>query len=332
MAQGCLSPLGLSIEVHMAQKQLTNNAEDSLTAAITSGATTLTVNDGSKFPSTGDFPVVLSSDSAYEVVLCTSRSTDTLTIVRGQEGTTAVAHSPGTRVVLTLTGETLRRMVADEVEMVHNNIALCNYGIRDTNGKVLTSADFTWNNQGTATLEDYEDGSICLEAFGNVGANNHRILERDFPTAPFVVRATCIIQGHNHNNAIRALWTAGMCLRDSVGGRFWTNSIAMFDGATYRDRMLVSDYSAVTTFSSHLTNFDSPVGRNFHVFEIEVDAAEQFTFRSSPNGYWWQVFNHDGSAYAFDKIGFFAMPGDSGTAANNFHTLNTLVHWQETEL
>lgn len=316
----------------MARKQLINNGEDSLTAAVTNVATSLSVNDGGNFPTTGDFHLVLSSPGKYEVVICTARTGNTLTVTRGQEGTTAVAHDPGTKVTQTLTGESLRRYVADEVEMVHNNIALCDYGLRDVQGKVLTSADFTWENQGTATLEDYEDGSICIEAFGNVGAHNHRILEKDFPTAPFVVRATCIIQGHNDNNAIRALWTAGMSIRDSVGGRLWTNAIAMFDGATLRDRMLVTDWSNTTTFVSHLTNFDAPVGRNFHVFEIEVDAAEQFTFRSSPNGYWWQVFNHDGSAYAFDKIGFFAMPGNSGTATNNFHTLNTLVHWEEREL
>jgi hypothetical protein len=310
------------------RKQFKNQGDDSLAATLLSGSLTMTVNDGAKFPTVGDYHLVLSSASTYEVVVCTSRATNVLTITRAAEGTTAVEHPSGTRVTLTLTPESFRRYVADEVEMVHNNIALCDYGIFDERKNRLTSADFTWVNQGTATVEDYEDGSICLEAFGNVAAHNNRILEMDMPTAPFVVRAVCIPQLHNDNDSIKPLSMIGMCIRDSVGGRLWTNSIGMFDGAAIRDRLLVADYSATTTFSSFLTNFDGAAGRNFHVFEIEYAANENVTFRSSPNGYWWQIFNHDSSAYAMDKIGFFAMPGNAAAAGNNFHTINTLVSWE----
>ena len=74
-----------------------NNAKTTLAAGITSTQTTLTVavGTGSLFPNptTGQaFKVTLTSatsSSVYEICLCTSRSGDVLTVVRGQEGTSA---------------------------------------------------------------------------------------------------------------------------------------------------------------------------------------------------------------------------------------------------
>lgn len=76
----------------------TNNAESTLAGAITNVATSLTVQggDGANFPSPtgGDFfriKAIRKSDGAVEFMTCTSRSTDTFTITRGEEGTTGLA-------------------------------------------------------------------------------------------------------------------------------------------------------------------------------------------------------------------------------------------------
>jgi hypothetical protein len=98
----------------------------------------LVVNDGTKFPAAGDYPVVVSSDDTYEIMKVTDRNTDDLIVERAQEGTTAQVHPPGSKVTQTLTGESLRRYVADEVEMVHDNIALGYYGLTDVSGRKLT--------------------------------------------------------------------------------------------------------------------------------------------------------------------------------------------------
>lgn len=311
----------------MARKQFQNGSEDSLAVAATSGTTSLTVTDGSVFPATGDYNLVLSNGDVYEVVVCTARSTNVLTVVRGQEGTTGVAHTAGTKVVLTVTPDSFRRFVLDDMPNPHNDDSLGVYGIHDVEGNPLTSADFTWTNQGTATVEDYEDGSICLQAFGNVSFN-YRILERPMPTAPFKVRGTCVPQLHNHNDA-KVFSAIGMCVRDSTSGRLWVDATTMITSSTVKDTMWVIDYLNPTTFSATLSSFDAPVGRNLHFFEIEMDASEVITFRSSADGYFWREFVHDSSTHAMDRVGFFAMPGDSGTPSNNFHTINTLVGWQE---
>lgn len=72
-----------------------NNAKTTLAAPITSSQTTISVAPGSGAlfpnPSAGQaFKVTLvsaSSSSVFEVCLCTSRSGDVLTVIRGQEGT-----------------------------------------------------------------------------------------------------------------------------------------------------------------------------------------------------------------------------------------------------
>jgi microcystin-dependent protein len=90
--------------------KLANNAVSRLAGNITNSATTLNLvpGDGARFPAitaAGDwFPVTLvKADGDLEIVRCTGRSTDTLTIERGQEGTATLAFSAGDRVELRLT-------------------------------------------------------------------------------------------------------------------------------------------------------------------------------------------------------------------------------------
>ncbi len=81
----------------MALMQVKNNAESTLAGGITAGATTLTVasGEGAKFPA-GNFRISIDD----EILHCTSRSSDTFTVQRGQEGTTAAAHDAGAEVQL----------------------------------------------------------------------------------------------------------------------------------------------------------------------------------------------------------------------------------------
>lgn len=88
---------------------INNNAVSRLASSLTSGATSLSVTsgEGAKFPApTGSdwFPLVLVKVSgASEILRCTGRSGDVLTVVRAQEGTAAQAFAPGDRAELRLT-------------------------------------------------------------------------------------------------------------------------------------------------------------------------------------------------------------------------------------
>jgi len=95
----------------------TNNARSTLAAGISSGASALTLatGEGARFPSPGAnqyFNATLIDGSGnYEIVKVTARSTDTLTIVRAQQGTSAQAFLLGDTVSLRVTKNAFERFV-----------------------------------------------------------------------------------------------------------------------------------------------------------------------------------------------------------------------------
>lgn len=72
----------------MAREKYTNNAVSPLDGAINNSTTSVVVDDGTAFP-TANFRIICED----EIMFCSSRSGDTLTVVRGTEGTTAASHA-----------------------------------------------------------------------------------------------------------------------------------------------------------------------------------------------------------------------------------------------
>lgn len=96
--------------------KLSNNALSRLAAGISDTATTinLAAGDGALFPSLSSgewFPATLFSNSGVEIIKVTGRSADALTVVRGQEGTTALAFLAGDHIELRLTASALSEMI-----------------------------------------------------------------------------------------------------------------------------------------------------------------------------------------------------------------------------
>jgi hypothetical protein len=73
-----------------------NNAASTLSADCASGDLAITVANGGLFPSTFPFPVSITN----EIMLCTNRVSDILTVARAQESTIAASHSTGDAVEL----------------------------------------------------------------------------------------------------------------------------------------------------------------------------------------------------------------------------------------
>jgi hypothetical protein len=86
--------------------KVTNNAYGTLNAGITTSSTTIVLNagEGSRFPtlSAGDYfyATLIDTTNNLEIVKVTARSTDTMTVVRAQDGTTARAFSTNDRFEL----------------------------------------------------------------------------------------------------------------------------------------------------------------------------------------------------------------------------------------
>lgn len=107
----------------MPTPQFSNNASSTLAVAITTTTTSLTLaaGTGAKFPALSGgnwfmltlYAVTGVAESLWEIVKCTARSGDVLTVVRAQEGTTARSWSIGTPVELRLTASVASDLVTE---------------------------------------------------------------------------------------------------------------------------------------------------------------------------------------------------------------------------
>jgi hypothetical protein len=99
--------------------QFANNAYSTLASGITNSATsiTLTTGEGARFPAlTGSnyfLATLIDASNNLEIVKCTTRSTDVLTVVRAQESTTGRAYATGDRIELRITAGVLDALYDD---------------------------------------------------------------------------------------------------------------------------------------------------------------------------------------------------------------------------
>ena len=96
--------------------KFTNNAATTLAAGINSSVTSISVTDGSVFPAlTGSdhFYVTFDDTTNREIVKVTARSGNTLTVVRGQDNTTAQAFNSGDKAELRVVAALLEDVKTD---------------------------------------------------------------------------------------------------------------------------------------------------------------------------------------------------------------------------
>lgn len=91
--------------------KFSNNGHSTLASSITSSDTSITVasGHGARFPSLGAgdyfYATLIDASNNLEIVKCTARSSDVLTVARGQESTTARAYAIGDRIELRVTAQ-----------------------------------------------------------------------------------------------------------------------------------------------------------------------------------------------------------------------------------
>ncbi len=94
-------------------EQFANNAASTLNGAINNSTTTIVVatGEGSRFPSVGNFRLMIGLDPfTAEIVLATARTTDTITVIRGQESTSAQSWGNGTAVTHIVTAGAIEQI------------------------------------------------------------------------------------------------------------------------------------------------------------------------------------------------------------------------------
>lgn len=117
-----------------------NNASTSLLSAVSASDSTITVagGDGTLFPepTSPDFFLVTCITSAgdVEVMRCTARSGDVMTVERGREGTTIQSFSGGDRVELRVTTGTLEGFLQKVGGAMEGPLDMGNFDIDNVNG------------------------------------------------------------------------------------------------------------------------------------------------------------------------------------------------------
>ena len=176
-----------------------NNANSLIVGTLAAGATTLnvTASEGANFPSTFPFRLTLwdataqgdpGEDSGMEVVHVTGRTTDALTIVRGQEGTADVEHAAGEKVAMLWTAghfndptygiqTILDGWVNQDVKSGSAPALL------GTNVTAIPSANINFNILGTPTYETAQDWFDVIQSAGIISGfeldNSRNALELD---------------------------------------------------------------------------------------------------------------------------------------------------------
>ena len=143
--------------------KFTNNATSALVSGITNAATSLTVTSGqgALFPTLGGsdyfYCTLANSSGNVEIIKVTARSSDVFTIIRAQDGTSALAWSTGDKVELRLVAANLNDLPKlDEANTfsVAQSLSVGSITIWNTAGRPATPT--TGQSGFNSTLNSWE--------------------------------------------------------------------------------------------------------------------------------------------------------------------------------
>jgi len=301
------------------REQFANNAADTLNGAINNSVTSLAVNSASEFPTDGNFRIIIES----EILLVTAVSTNTFTVVRGQEGTTAASHSSGAVVTQILTKDSIDRGGKDNVTLWgYSGLPPLNKLVGTDGSTILTSSDFTWVNQGTTVVTD-QGGTVAMRLPTSSG-ENVRVQKRAAPSTPYSLVAAVRVLAFREG-----IPSVGIGFRESSTGELVV--LAFSNDGTQENRFIVYKFNSATSFSAAYSGLGTSTHCLFIASEVWLKITDNGTnliFYASPDGVEWaQLFSisrTDFMAGGPDEILWFANNQGSGSG---HEMLARLMHW-----
>lgn len=297
-----------------------NTAQDVLNGAINNSVTSLTLNDASEFPTSGNFRIICES----EWMLCTARSSNTLTVVRGIEGSTAASHADQSTVAQVLTKDSIDRYGKDNVPLWGENTIPPLNKLVDTDGStLLTSSDFTWQNQGTASVSDLA-GTITITAPATSGVNLRSLL-RSTPSAPWtLIAAMRAIAMVDDDGTLSPQF--GLVLRESSSSKLIT--LGFNRQSTQPMRFAVDRWTNDTSAQSTTWKNTKPIFHSNVLWLKIQDNNTNLIYSLGHDGVnWIDVLSESRTAFMSGAPNQFGIMADNQGNSSAKNSLTTLLHW-----
>jgi hypothetical protein len=310
------------------REQLANNAVSKLNGAITSIATSLTLKtgDGALFPAAGDFRLMLGE----EILLCTARSGDTLTVVRGVEGTTAAPYGNQTPLASIVTTGAVQTYLADNLPWAGAQLP---FRIADANGKslqignALSAGDFGVVDPDHNSVVTQSGNAISVFKPSGSGIAAGMYLTRPLPSGAVIQLVACVDAGANNNSG----WAGykGIGFRCST-----TGAVSLLQWCPTSSQVFVrKDQTGTDPVSTPYNLAPTSLSCNERLWikaALVTDVGIGWAFYISNNGIDW-ILVWGGSTQQDDTFGggvpdqlvFYCV------AQNNLATSHTLLAWYE---
>jgi len=273
----------------------TNEASAKLDGDITDSVTTLTIKDPISVPATGTFRIRIDD----ELIKVTSTASLVWTIVRGDDGTTPIAHLDNAIIYIVVTKSSVDSLVSIQSSgsEVSNRRILNFIGatVADNSGNsrcdiTLSSkrfeadwttpidANFVWLNQGTGSRVVNPNGSIYM-----LSPANASIASRGYmiacPATPYIITARLAFGILDVGSAC-----AGLAWGDNVGSKL--HSLHRFSPFIQVNRL------TYTAFSSNDASVSMGIASNdFNWMQLEDNGTNRI-FRVGIDGFnWIQIFS-----------------------------------------
>jgi len=325
----------------MAYERFANGGLSSLSAGIDMDDLSLKVKSATGFPTGGDFRILVES----EIMLVTAVQGNVFTVTRAQEGTTAASHDADVAVNHVLTAGALARREAEQFAAgaIADRDAAGQAGrlylpteglVHQDNGSLWdtlplnkvtppSSGDFTWVNQGTATVADTK-GILVVTAPSHASADGLHCLVKSAPATPYKITVGFLAQDPLYLNA----WNVpqfGVCWRESSSGKLLTYG---WGSSNYPKLFLYAWWTNETTLQGSQYNFSAPTMAPYWV-RFGDDGTYRTVEISSDGFNWVPVQPPQGRTV-------FLTPNQVGLFANNWKTsygiprVVSVLHWRET--
>jgi hypothetical protein len=299
------------------REQFKNAASNQLNGAINNSTTSVTVDDGSVFPSVGNFRILIDT----EIMLVTARSGNVLTVVRGQESTAAASHADDAKVTHIVTQASLLRALKDNVPFADSSRPILG-SLTAADGSILTASSFAWVNQGSSTVAD-ADGGLYIETPGATGYNI-RLLKKAPPSPPYSIVAG-IVPSLALNGATGQP-ACGIAFRESSSGKIFTIGVEVINDKM-PSYLVVKNASATSLTTQNKTGEWFAPAAPFWL-KIEDDNTNLKFYGSGNGRNWVQWFSESRTTFLLggpDEVGVWINQNGS----NDLASAMDLVHWSE---